>query len=134
MSPEGGSKKRFYLVGTDYVYPRTTNKILRLYLTKAKGVAEDGNRRGIHAVSHQDYQTIVGKIKSFCAGGDGAVINTINGDSNVPFFKELANQGITADTCPVISFICSALPRWNCRPWTSSLWLVTWLPGTITCR
>ena len=53
---------------------------------------------------HQDYQTIVGKIKSFCAGGDAAVINTINGDSNVPFFKELANQGVTADQCPTISF------------------------------
>ena len=104
MSPEGGSKKRFYLIGTDYVYPRTTNKILRLYLTKAKGVAEDGIAEEYTPFHHQDYQTIVGKIKSFCAGGDGAVINTINGDSNVPFFKELANQGITADTCPVISF------------------------------
>ena len=104
MSPEGGSKKRFYLIGTDYVYPRTTNKILRLYLTKAKGIAEDGIAEEYTPFHHQDYQTIVGKIKSFCAGGDGAVINTINGDSNVPFFKELANQGITADTCPVISF------------------------------
>ena len=104
MSPEGGSKKRFYLVGTDYVYPRTTNKILRLYLTKAKEVNEADIREEYTPFHHQDYQTIVGKIKSFCAGGDAAVINTINGDSNVPFFKELANQGITADTCPVISF------------------------------
>jgi urea transport system substrate-binding protein len=104
MSPEGGSKKRFYLIGTDYVYPRTTNKILRLYLTKSKGVNAAGIREEYTPFHHQDYQTIVGKIKSFCAGGDGAVINTINGDSNVPFFKELANQGITADNCPVISF------------------------------
>ena len=104
MSAEGGNRKRFYLVGTDYVYPRTTNKILRLYLTKAKSVAPDHIREEYTPFHHQDYQTIVGKIKSFCAGGDAAVINTINGDSNVPFFKELANQGITADSCPVISF------------------------------
>ncbi|MDH3603868.1 MAG: urea ABC transporter substrate-binding protein, partial [Candidatus Tectomicrobia bacterium] len=103
MSADGGGKKRFYLVGTDYVYPRTTNKILRLYL-KSKNVKEADIREEYTPFHHQDYQTIVGKIKSFCAGGDGAVINTINGDSNVPFFKELANQGITADTCPVISF------------------------------
>lgn len=103
MSPDGGSKKRFYLIGTDYVYPRTTNKILRLYL-QSKGVTEDGIREEYTPFHHQDYQTIVGKIKSFCAGGDAAVINTINGDSNVPFFKELANLGITADNCPVISF------------------------------
>jgi urea transport system substrate-binding protein len=103
MSAQGGNKKRFYLVGTDYVYPRTTNKVLRLYLKK-KGVKEDGIAEEYTPFSHQDYQTIVGKIKSFCAGGDGAVINTINGDSNTPFFKELANQGVTAASCPVISF------------------------------
>jgi urea transport system substrate-binding protein len=103
MSSEGGNKKRFYLIGTDYVYPRTTNKILRLYLLK-KGVKEADIQEEYTPFHHQDYQTIVGKIKSFCAGGDAAVINTINGDSNVPFFKELANQGVTADTCPSISF------------------------------
>jgi urea transport system substrate-binding protein len=103
MSADGGSKKRFYLIGTDYVYPRTTNKILRLYL-QSKGVSETEIREEYTPFHHQDYQTIVGKIKSFCAGGDGAVINTINGDSNVPFFKELVNQGITAGNCPVISF------------------------------
>jgi urea transport system substrate-binding protein len=103
MSSEGGNKKRFYLIGTDYVYPRTTNKILRLYLLK-KGVKEADIQEEYTPFHHQDYQTIVGKIKSFCAGGDAAVINTINGDSNVPFFKELANQGVTADNCPSISF------------------------------
>jgi urea transport system substrate-binding protein len=104
MSPDGGNKKRFYLIGTDYVYPRTTNKILRLYLTKVKGVKPADIMEEYTPFHHQDYQTIVGKIKSFCAGGDAAVINTINGDSNVPFFKELANQGVTADQCPVMSF------------------------------
>ena len=130
MSPEGGNKKRFYLVGTDYVYPRTTNKILRIYLTK-KGVQEADILEEYTPFHHQDYQTIVGKIKSFCAGGDGAVINTINGDSNVPFFKELANQGVTADTCPSSPL---ALPRSSCKLWTSSPWPGTWPPGTITCR
>src|SRR5256886_8597097 len=87
----------------DYVYPRTTNKILRLYLLK-KGVKEADIQEEYTPFHHQDYQTIVGKIKSFCAGGDAAVINTINGDSNVPFFKELANQGVTADKTPTMSY------------------------------
>src|SRR2546422_2649807 len=97
MSAEGGGKKKFYLLGSDYVYPRTTNKILRLYLTKVKKVPESAIAEEYTPFHHQDYQTIVGKIKSFSAAGDAAVINTINGDSNVPFFKELANQGVTAD-------------------------------------
>src|SRR5262245_34611739 len=104
MSADGGSKKKFYLLGSDYVYPRTTNKILRLYLTKVKKVPEANIAEEYTPFHHQDYQTIVGKIKSFSASGDAAVINTINGDSNVPFFKELANQGVTADKCPVMSF------------------------------
>jgi urea transport system substrate-binding protein len=104
MSAEGGSKKRFYLLGSDYVYPRTTNKILRMYLTKVKKVPESDIAEEYTPFHHQDYQTIVGKIKSFSASGDAAVINTINGDSNVPFFKELANQGVTADKTPTMSF------------------------------
>src|SRR5207244_3991995 len=104
MSPEGGGKKKFYLLGSDYVYPRTTNKILRLYLTKVKKVPESAIAEEHTPFHHQDYQTIVGKIKSFSAAGDAAVINTINGDSNVPFFKELANQGVTADKTPTMSY------------------------------
>src|SRR5439155_826280 len=104
MSAEGGGKRKFYLLGSDYVYPRTTNKILRLYLTKVKKVPESAIAEEYTPFHHQDYQTIVGKIKSFSAAGDAAVINTINGDSNVPFFKELANQGVTADTTPTMSY------------------------------
>jgi len=104
MSADGGSKKRFYLLGSDYVYPRTTNKILRLYLTKVKKVPESAIAEEYTPFHHQDYQTIVGKIKSFSAAGDAAVINTLNGDTNVPFFKELANQGVTADRTPTMSF------------------------------
>src|SRR3989449_5981753 len=104
MSAEGGGKKKFYLLGSDYVYPRTTTKILRLYLTKVKKVPESAIAEEYTPFHHQDYQTIVGKIKSFSAAGDAAVINTINGDSNVPFFKELANQGVTADKTPTMSY------------------------------
>jgi urea transport system substrate-binding protein len=104
MSAEGGSRKKFYLLGSDYVYPRTTNKILRMYLTKVKKVPESDIAEEYTPFHHQDYQTIVGKIKSFSASGDAALINTINGDSNVPFFKELANQGVTADKTPTMSF------------------------------
>jgi len=104
MSAQGGSKKRFYLLGTDYVYPRTTNKILRAYLKQVKGLNDSDISEEYTPFHHQEYQTIVGKIKNFCAGGDAAVISTINGDSNVPFYKELANQGLTADNCPVMAF------------------------------
>lgn len=103
LGKEGGEKTKFYLIGTDYVYPRTTNKILRAMLL-AKGIPEKNIMEEYTPFHHQDYQTIVSKIKRFCAGGKAAVINTINGDSNVPFFKEFANSGITADSCPVMSF------------------------------
>jgi len=103
LSKEGGSKKKFYLLGTDYVYPRTTNKILRAQLL-ANGVDEKNIMEEYTPFGHQDYQTIVRKIKEFAAGGGAAVVSTINGDSNVPFYKEFANQGLTSEKCPVIAF------------------------------
>src|SRR5450631_2949341 len=81
MSKEGGGAKRFILLGTDYVYPRTTNKILRAFL-KSKGVAEKNIEEMYTPFGHSDYQTIVAKVKKFAAGGKTAVISTINGDSN----------------------------------------------------
>lgn len=103
MSKDGGEAKRFFLLGTDYVYPRTTNKILRAFL-KSKGV-KDGNIEEVYTpFGHSDYQTIVGNIKKFSAGGKTAVISTINGDSNVPFYKELGNQGLKSTTTPVVAF------------------------------
>ncbi|MDA1190254.1 MAG: urea ABC transporter substrate-binding protein [Candidatus Poribacteria bacterium] len=95
--------KKFYLLGTDYVYPRTTNKILKAML-KAKGIPDSDIREEYTPFHHQDYQTIVAKIKAFSAGGDACVISTINGDSNVPFYKEYANQGLTADDSPIMAF------------------------------
>jgi urea transport system substrate-binding protein len=103
MSEEGGGAKRFFLLGTDYVYPRTTNKILRAFL-KSKGVAEADIEEVYTPFGHGDYQTIVANIKKFALGGKTAVISTINGDSNVPFYKELGNAGLKATEVPVVAF------------------------------
>jgi urea transport system substrate-binding protein len=110
-------KKKFYLVGSDYVYPQTTNLILFKYL-QSKGVPVENIGGGLRKDSsgkvisagkyvpfgHTDFQQIVSEIKQFAAGGDACVINTINGDSNVPFFKEIASAGLSPADCPVVSF------------------------------
>ena len=103
MSEDGGEAERWVLLGTDYVYPRTTNKILRYFL-KSKGVAEEDIMEEYTPFGHSDYQTIVANIKKFSAGKPTAVVSTINGDSNVPFYKELAAQGIKAEDIPVVAF------------------------------
>ncbi len=103
MSKDGGAAKRWVLLGTDYVYPRTTNKILRAFL-KSKGVADKDIDEKYTPFGHSDYQTIVADVKKFAAGGKTAVISTINGDSNVPFYKELGNQGLKATDVPVVAF------------------------------
>ena len=96
--------KRWVLAGTDYVYPRTTNKILEAYL-KAKGVAESDIMINYTPFGHSDWQSIVADIKKFgSAGKKTAVVSTINGDANVPFYKELGNQGISAEDIPVVAF------------------------------
>jgi urea transport system substrate-binding protein len=110
-------KKKFYLLGTDYVYPQTTNLVLLEYL-RSKGVPlenigggfkKDSSGKIISAgkytpFGHKDYQQIIAEIKDFAASGDACVISTLNGDTNPPFFKEYAAAGLTADTCPVVSF------------------------------
>jgi urea transport system substrate-binding protein len=104
MSKDGGSAKRWVLLGTDYVYPRTTNKILRAFL-KSKGVADADIMEEYTPFGHSDYQTIIANIKKFAsAGKKTAVVSTINGDSNVPFYKELGNQGLKATDVPVVAF------------------------------
>jgi urea transport system substrate-binding protein len=103
MSKDGGSAKRWVLLGTDYVYPRTTNKILRAYL-KSKGVKDSDIDEKYTPFGHSDYQTIVADIKKFSQGGKTAVVSTINGDSNVPFYKELGNAGLKAKDVPVVAF------------------------------
>jgi urea transport system substrate-binding protein len=103
MSKDGGGAKRWVLLGTDYVYPRTTNKILRAFL-KSKGVDDKDIDEKYTPFGHSDYQTIVADVKKFAAGGKTAVVSTINGDSNVPFYKELGNQGLKATDVPVVAF------------------------------
>jgi len=96
--------KRWVLAGTDYVYPRTTNKILETYL-KDKGVKAEDIMINYTPFGHSDWQTIVSNIKKFgSAGKKTAVVSTINGDANVPFYKELGNQGIKATDIPVVAF------------------------------
>jgi urea transport system substrate-binding protein len=102
MIKEFGMKK-FYLLGTDYVFPRTANKVLKAYLI-SEGIPESNIVEEYTPFHHQDYQTIVGKIKQFASTGSACVMSTINGDSNVPFYKEFANQGLTAEDCPIMAF------------------------------
>jgi urea transport system substrate-binding protein len=110
-------KKKFYLIGTDYVYPQTTDLILYKYLLLhgvsvdniGGGLRKDADGKVISAgkyvpFGHTDFQEIVSDIKQFAASGDACVINTINGDSNVPFFKEIVAAGLTPSDCPVVSF------------------------------
>src|SRR5579863_4123390 len=96
--------KRWVLAGTDYVYPRTTNKILEAYL-KAKGVKPEDIMINYTPFGHSDWQTRVAAIKKFGSEGKKtAVVSTINGDANVPFYKELGNQGVKAKDIPVVAF------------------------------
>nr|WP_153003689.1 urea ABC transporter substrate-binding protein [Aureimonas ureilytica] len=96
--------QRWVLEGTDYVYPRTTNKILEAYL-KSKGVAAEDIKVNYTPFGFSDWQTEVSAIKDFSGSGKKtAVVSTVNGDANVPFYKELANQGVSAETTPVMAF------------------------------
>jgi urea transport system substrate-binding protein len=104
MSDEGGAVKRWVLEGTDYVYPRTTNKILEAFL-KSKGVTAEDIRINYTPFGYSDWQSEVAAIKRFAsAGKKTAVVSTINGDANVPFYKELANEGVKASDIPVVAF------------------------------
>ncbi|MFZ1537070.1 MAG: urea ABC transporter substrate-binding protein [Chromatiaceae bacterium] len=96
--------QRWVLAGTDYVYPRTTNKILEAYL-RSKGVKDEDIMINYTPFGHSDWQSIVAEIKKFgSAGKKTAVVSTINGDANVPFYKELGNQGVSAEDIPVVAF------------------------------
>ncbi|WP_051329129.1 urea ABC transporter substrate-binding protein [Geminicoccus roseus] len=104
MSEDGGGATRFVLLGTDYVYPRTTNKILRAFLN-SKGIPDEDIMEEYTPFGHSDWQTIVTNVKAFAnEGKQTAVVSTINGDANVPFYKELGNQGIKAENLPVVAF------------------------------
>src|SRR6202789_1278223 len=96
--------KRWVLEGTDYVYPRTTNKILQAYL-QLKGVKPEDIMVNYTPFGFSDWTSEVTKIKAFgSAGKKTAVVSTINGDANVTFYKELGNQKISAEDIPVVAF------------------------------
>ncbi len=96
--------ERWVLAGTDYVYPRTTNKVSEQYF-KDSGVAASDIMINYTPFGHSDWQTIVSDIKTFRSKGKKtAVVSTINGDANVPFYKELGNQGISAEDILVVAF------------------------------
>lgn len=102
MNEEG--VERWVLAGTDYVYPQTTNKILEQYLLD-KGVAAEDIMINYTPFGHSDWQTIVSDIVAFGSEGKKtAVVSTINGDANVPFYRELGNQGVAAEDIPVVAF------------------------------
>jgi urea transport system substrate-binding protein len=104
MSEDGGGAERFVLLGTDYVYPRTTNKILRAFLG-AQDIGDEDIMETYTPFGHSDWQTIVADVKEFASQGkQTAIVSTINGDANVPFYKELANQGVDASELPVVAF------------------------------
>jgi urea transport system substrate-binding protein len=97
--------ERFALVGTDYVYPRTTNRILEAFLKDEHGIADEDIMVNYTPFGHSDWQNIVAEIRRFGEEGKPtAVISTVNGDANVPFYTELSNQGIDAADIPVIAF------------------------------
>uniref|UniRef100_UPI0038D0DD92 urea ABC transporter substrate-binding protein n=1 Tax=Neoroseomonas terrae TaxID=424799 RepID=UPI0038D0DD92 len=104
MSDDGGSAKRIVLLGTDYVYPRTTNRILRGFLN-SKGIADADIMEEYTPFGHSDWQGIVTRVKTFAnQGKKTAIVSTINGDANVPFYRELGNQGIRAEDIPCVAF------------------------------
>ena len=96
--------EKFALLGTDYVYPRTTNNILESYL-KSKGIAEEDIFVNYTPFGHSDWSKIVADVVALAADGKKVgVISTINGDANIGFYKELAAAGISADDIPVVAF------------------------------
>lgn len=104
MGADGGSARRIALLGTDYVYPRTTNRILRAYLN-SKGIGNDDILEEYTPFGHSDWQGIVSRVKAFASQGKkAAIVSTINGDANVPFYRELGNQGIRAEDIPSVAF------------------------------
>ena len=104
MGPDGGEAKRIVLLGTDYVYPRTTNRILRGFLN-SKGIADADIMEEYTPFGHSDWQGIVSRVKTFAnQGKKTAIVSTINGDANVPFYRALGNQGIKAEDIPCVAF------------------------------
>ena len=131
MSKDGGEAKRIALLGTDYVYPRTTNRILRGFLN-SKGIGNADIMEEYTPFGHSDWQGIVARVKRFASEGKKtAIVSTINGDANVPFYRELGNQGIKAEDIPCVAF---SVGEEELAGIDTSRWSATWPPGTTSCR
>ncbi len=110
-------RQKFFLIGTDYVYPRTTNAIIRGYLAQS-GISGADVEELFAPVGHADWRSTVADLRKFATGGQSAVVSTISGDSNVHFYREFARAGLTSDVLPVMSLSIGeaelpALPRAN---------------------
>jgi len=106
MSSAGGAFSRFCFIGTDYIYPRTTNHFLRAFL-KAKGFSVDRLPEVYVPFGHHEWSEQVRMLERFHAGGRGAIISTINGDSNLSFYKACKDAGFTSQTMPIMAFSVS---------------------------
>lgn len=103
MSEDGGEIKKFFLLGTDYVFPRTANNILKNHLL-SRGIPEKNIMEAYYPFGHKDYAAIMSKIRKFAKDDDACVLSTINGESNVPFYEEFAKQGLRSEDCPIMAF------------------------------
>jgi len=103
MGPDGGEAKRFFMLGSDYVWPRTINQQLKGYWSSL-GITADDWREEYVPVGHSNFQTLVNQIREFAdqPGGQPVVILTVVGNSIPDFFREFANQGISALDVPVL--------------------------------
>ncbi|ODA68028.1 Aliphatic amidase expression-regulating protein [Methyloligella halotolerans] len=95
-------KQRFFLLGTETIYPRTTNAILTAYL-HSKGIKQSAIAEHYTPFNHRNWEDTVAWIKSFGAAGDAAIVTTVSGDANIYLFRELAEQGVTAASIPAMT-------------------------------
>jgi urea ABC transporter urea binding protein len=98
----GQGKRRFFLLGTDTIYPRTTNAILRAYLG-SKGIKQTALAEHYTPFDYRDWEDTVAWIKRFSAHGNAAILTTVSGDANIYFFRELARQGVSAAAIPAMT-------------------------------
>ncbi|MBC8179064.1 MAG: urea ABC transporter substrate-binding protein [Desulfobacteraceae bacterium] len=103
LSDDGGNRKKFFLLGTDYVFPRTANRILKGFLL-AKGIPEENIMEEYYPFEHKNYKAVIDRIAKFAEEGDACVLSTLNGNTNVFFYDQFEKKGLRADDCPIMAF------------------------------
>jgi len=126
----GQGRKRFFLLGTDTVYPRTTNAILKSYLN-AQGVADEDVAEFYTPFNHKNWEEVVTWIRRFGASGDAAIVTTVSGDANIYFYRELGRQGITAESLPAMTL---SIGEGELPAIADLRWPATSPPGAICTR